>query len=281
MSNAAHLSDLDLLDLARQAARVGAAVVAPAFERGVVAKGKDGSASYDLVTEADVACEQAITQFLSEHAPTHAVLGEEGQTDGPNRRSIDDSLTDDEYLWIIDPIDGTTNFACGVPHFAISVACYSHGEPVCGVVLNPVRDTHYEACRGRGATCNGKTIAVAEADSLGECLIGCGFYYDRGAMMKATLAAIEEVFSHHIRGIRRMGTASLDLCQVACGMFGGFFEYQLSPWDFAAARLILTEAGGQITTCNGDDLPLKTTSVLASNGKLHHDLVTITARHQV
>lgn len=272
-------SDQDLLAAAHEAARIGAGIVVPAFERGVEASGKAGSASYDLVTEADVACEQAITGFLGERFPTHAVLGEEGQTGGPNQRSIDDPLADDEFLWIVDPIDGTTNFASGIPHFAISIACYSHGQPVCGVVMNPIRNLTYEATRGGGALCNRQPIAVSKATSLGQCLVGCGFYYDRGAMMRSTLAAIEEVFSHDIRGIRRMGTASLDICQVACGMFGGFFEYQLSPWDFAAARLVLTEAGGKITCGRGNPLPLELTSVLASNAALHADLQTITSRH--
>lgn len=272
-------SDHELLDVAVEAAEIGAREVVPIFESGVEARAKEGAASYDLVTDADVACERAIGRFLAERCPGHAFLGEEGQTDGEGRRSVTDDLSRDEFLWIVDPIDGTTNFASGIPHFAISIACYRFGQPACGVVLNPARGDRYEAVRGRGAKHNGEPIRVSTATSLGDSLIGCGFYYDRGAMMKATLGAIEEIFSHHIRGIRRMGTASLDLCQVAAGMYGGFFEYQLSPWDFAAGRLVLTEAGGQITTCRGDALPLTTTSVLASNSTLHSELEAITTRH--
>lgn len=269
----------ELLSVAIEAADVGAAIVLPAFNSGMTATGKAGAASYDLITEADIACERAITDLLIERFPSHAILGEESQTDGANRRSVDDDLAAEPYLWVVDPIDGTTNFAHGIPHFAISIGCYRHGKPVAGVVLNPARNDRYEAIAGGGAFHNGASISVAPATSLSDCLVGCGFYYDRGAMMRATLNAIEEVFSHDIHGIRRMGTASLDLCQVATGMYGGFFEYQLSPWDFAAGRLVLEEAGGRVTTGRGESLPLRKTSVLASNGLLHETLCSITSKH--
>ena len=114
---------------------------------------------------------------------------------------------------------------------------------------------------------------------LDQVLLGCGFFYDRGAMMEATLQAIGDLFRQHIHGIRRFGTASLDLCQVAMGRFGGFFEYELAPWDFAAGAMILTEAGGAITTCRGEALPLSKTGVLASNGTLHPALQSIVSQY--
>jgi myo-inositol-1(or 4)-monophosphatase len=110
-------------------------------------------------------------------------------------------------------------------------------------------------------------------------MIGCGFYYDRGEMMRATLDAVAECFQNDIHGIRRLGAASLDLCEVGCGGFDAFFEYKLSPWDFAAGALFITEAGGQITTATGEPLPLETSSVLASNGKVHSAMLGITKRH--
>ena len=121
----------------------------------------------------------------------------------------------------------------------------------------------------------GSPVAVAGHRGFDETLIGCGFYYDRGAMMQSTLDAIRDFFSRQIHGIRRFGTASLDLAQVGCGQFGVFFEYELSPWDFAAGRLFVEEAGGRVTTCRGEELPLQKTSVLASNGLLHEAALQI------
>jgi myo-inositol-1(or 4)-monophosphatase len=149
----------------------------------------------------------------------------------------------------------------------------------CGVVWNPARDDWYEATRGGGAWHNGNRMQVSDATRLDQVLVGVGFYYDRGAMMEATLAAIADLFRQQIHGIRRFGTAALDLCHVANGLYGAFFEYQLSPWDFAAARLILEEAGGQVTTCLGDPLPIAKTHVLSSNGHLHPAVLEIVERH--
>ena len=122
-------------------------------------------------------------------------------------------------------------------------------------------------------------MRVGDELGLAEVLVGVGFYYDRGHIMEATLAAVREFFGRNIHGIRRFGTASLDLCQVGAGNLGVFFEYQLSPWDFAAGRLFVEEAGGRVTTCAGARLPLKKTSLLASNGELHEAALEITGRH--
>ncbi len=133
--------------------------------------------------------------------------------------------------------------------------------------------------RGRGATHNGKLVAVNLHAALPQTMLAVGFYYDRDRMMRATLDAIEECFRQQIQGVRRMGSAALEIVQVGLGRFGGFFEYQLAPWDFAAARLFLEEAGGEITTCLGHELPLVKTSVLATNGRLHQPLLAIVRRH--
>ncbi len=174
-----------------------------------------------------------------------------------------------EHLWIVDPLDGTNNFAHRIPHFAVSIAYYHQQVAQCGVVVNPVRGDWYWATRGGGAFFNGTRLQVNDHQQLNQTMVGVGFYYDRGKMMEATLAAIGDFFRQQIHGVRRFGTAALDLCQVAAGMYGVFFEYQLSPWDFAAGRLILEEAGGQITDGRGQPLPLQKTSLLASNGHLH------------
>ena len=252
-------------NVARQAALAGAAAVESYFQSELKVMRKQAATSYNLVSEADLKSEQAILEIIRREFPQHGILAEETRQDD----------TEQEHLWIVDPIDGTNNFVHGIPHFAVSVAYYRDGEPACGVVYNPATKDCYEAIHGGGASHNGAPIQVAVCDSLDEALIGVGFYYDRGAMMTATLDAIRDLFRRQIHGIRRFGTASLDLCQVACGMFGAFFEYELSPWDFAAGRLIVSEAGGQVTTCDGRPLPTKCTSVLASNGRLHASMLEI------
>ena len=246
----------DVQTTGRLAAHAGAGIVRHYFEHGVTMRAKE---SYNLVSDADVESEHAIAKIIREQFPTHEILGEEGH----------DADLSAEHLWIIDPLDGTNNFAHQIPHFAISVGYYHRGQAKYGIVINPIHNDTYEATLGRGSTHNGKSIRVGEQSRLDEVLIGVGFYYDRGQMMVATLDAIRTLFGHNIHGIRRMGTASLDLCQVACGMFGAYFEYKLSTWDFAAGRLILEEAGGKITTSDGSPLPLANSSILASNGHLH------------
>ncbi|MHC5112836.1 MAG: inositol monophosphatase family protein [Planctomycetota bacterium] len=254
------------LDTARDAARTGAAIVSRHFHRGVEVHRKG---PVDLVTAADTESEQAIVDLIRARFPDHAVLAEEAHRDA----------TDAEHLWIVDPLDGTTNFAHGIPHFAVSIAYYRHGRPECGVVHKPIDGTWYEAVRGQGAFVDGRPARVAAHARLDEALVGVGFYYDRGAMMECTLRAIHALFGCNVQGIRRFGTASLDLCHVGIGLYGGFFEYKLSPWDFAAGRLFVEEAGGRVTTCLGDELPVDTCTVAASNGLLHEALLDIVREH--
>jgi len=254
------------LEVAERAARAGGAVVAKYFREGVAIRSKE---SYNLVSDADVEAEQAVVAEIRRRWPDDAVLGEEehhAQVDAPR-------------LWVVDPLDGTNNFAHGIMHCAVSVAFYEQGVPQCGVVYSPLRDDLFLAARGHGAYSNGSRAAVAESARLDEVLVGTGFYYDRGAMMQATLATIGDLFRAKIHGIRRFGTASLDLCHVGCGWFGAFFEFELAPWDFAAGRLFVEEAGGRVTTCTGEDLSLGKTSILATNGPLHEPMLEIMQRH--
>jgi len=260
-----------LLEVATQAAKVGGEVLMRYLRDGVEMSDKtaSGGKSYDLVSDADLESEKAIAALISEAYPTHELLGEEELS----------GSVDAEHLWIIDPLDGTNNYAHEIPHFAVSIAYYYQGKPEVGVVFNPARSDLYTATRGGGAYRNGERVTVCESKTLGKTLVGCGFYYDRGAMMRSTLGAIEEFFSHDIHGIRRFGTAALDLCQVGCGQFGAFFEYLLSPWDFAAGVLFVQEAGGEITNAWGEPLPLEKSSVVASNGLLHPTVIEITGKH--
>ena len=260
---------MPFLDVARRAARAGGEILSRYFREGVSVTHKDPKAPYNLVSAADIESENAIAAVIRDAFPEHALLAEESSQDADPA----------EHLWVIDPLDGTTNFVHGIAHFAISIAYYRAGQAVCGVIYNPVRDEWYEAIQGRGARHNGQRVRVTSASRLDEVLIGVGFYYDRGAMMEATLGAVGDLFRHQIRGIRRFGTAALDLAAVATGSFGAFFEFQLSPWDFAAGRLFVEEAGGRVTDCVGQPLELKKSSVLASNGVLHGAILDIVRPH--
>lgn len=255
--------------MAFEAAQRGAAIILKHFERGVEMRSKSDEESYNLVSDADVESERAIAACIQEAFPNHKILGEEEYSGD----------VDADHLWIIDPLDGTNNFAHRIPHFAVSIGYYDKGQANCGVVVNPVRGDWYWASRGGGAFHNGRRMQVKSAERLDEVMVGCGFYYDRGAMMEATLAAVHDFFKQNIHGIRRFGTAALDFCQVADGLFGAFFEYQLQPWDFAAGRLIVEEAGGKVTDGLGEDLKLRQTSILVSNAKLHSTCLEIVRQH--
>lgn len=259
------------LRVAFDAAEAGARVVMDHFQRGVDMRQKKGSVACDLVSDADLQSEQAVAKAILDAFPGHAILGEE-----ENSGSIQS-----ENLWIVDPLDGTNNFAHRIPHFAVSIGYYHMGQAVCGVVVNPVRGDWYWATRGGGAFHNGRRLHVNLHESLSETMVGVGFYYDRGAMMEATLKSIHDFFKQQIHGIRRFGAAALDLCQVADGLFGVFFEYQLSPWDFAAGGLILEEAGGKITDGKGHPLSIAKTSVIASNARLHPAALEIVSRNHL
>ena len=248
--------------VAIHAARAGGSVIAKTFpetpvatsdQLGIGARSK-GDKSYDLVSETDEEAERRIVAVIKENFPDHAILAEEGHR----------ATVDSEHLWVVDPLDGTNNFLHGIPHCAVSIAYRFQGETKLGIVFNPMTDDWYQARKGDGATLNGKSLQVSSAKTLDEILVGVGFYYDRGAMMESTLSAISALFRQQVHGIRRLGTASLDLCWVAAGRYGAYFEYELSAWDFAAGELIVTEAGGKVTDARGDVLACTRGSVFAS-----------------
>lgn len=253
------------------AAQAGAEVILRYFREGTQARSKSADETYNLVTDADLESEKAVVSAIRQAFPTHEIIGEE--------QAVGNVTAAD--AWIVDPLDGTNNFAHRIPQFSVSVAYYQNGQAQCGVVVNPISQDWYWAERGQGSFHNGRRLKVSQESTLNGTMIGLGFYYDRGAMMEATLAAIRDFFRQEIHGVRRFGSAALDLCYVADGMFGTFFEYKLAPWDFAAGRLILEEAGGVITDCRGNPLPLTSTSVLATNGLLHSAALKIVAEHHL
>lgn len=258
--------DTPELALAEEAARAGGAVILRYFREGIAMRSKDIA---NLVSDADIEAERAIVAVIRETFPGHEVLAEEVHRGDAGA----------EHLWIVDPLDGTNNFAHQIPHFAVSIAYYRAGRAECGIIYNPARDEWHLAARGQGAYQDGRRVRAAEHTRLDEALVGVGFSYDRGAMMEATLAAIGAFKRRQIHGIRRLGTASLDLAMVGMGLFGAYFEYALSPWDFAAGCLFVEEAGGRVTTGRGEPLPMASTSILATNGPLHEAALEIVRAH--
>ncbi len=222
--------------------------------------------AYHFVTEADLRSEKIILDLIRERFPQHRIVSEE------SHQSENVLETD---VWIIDPLDGTNNFSHGIPLYCVSIAFASKGQVQVGVVYDPNRDELYSAVRGRGAFMNGVPIRVSAADELKQAIICTGFYYDRGEMMRATLKAIETLFTNGVRGIRRLGSAALDLCWVANGRLDGFFEYRLAPWDYAAGWLLVTEAGGACSDRDGQPMSLDANNVMAASPAVHRRLLDI------
>jgi len=252
---------LNTPEIARLAATAAGNVLTEYFNNGVVMRTK--SASIDLVSDADINAERAVAEVIRNAFPDHSILGEEENSGSP----------DAEHLWIVDPLDGTTNFAHGIPQFAVSIAYYHNGIAETAVVFNPVYEDWYTASKGQGAFLNGRRLSVCSAAQLNESVIATGFYYDRGADMEATLASMNRLLRKQIHGIRRFGAASLDLAMTAAGQFSAYFEYQLGLWDFAAGRLLVEEAGGKVTTCTGEALPLQKSSLLAASPALYDQVL--------
>jgi myo-inositol-1(or 4)-monophosphatase len=261
-----------LVDVAVAAANAGGQVTSKYFANLASLEVADKTCqeeSQGLVTNADLEAEKAVAAVILKAFPDHQILGEEEQ-----RGSIDA-----EHLWVIDPLDGTNNFAHGIPRYAVSVGYYRDGQAECGAILQPETGDLYTAARGAGAFKNRSPVKVNRQTELDQAMLAVGFYYDRGPLMRSTLAAMDELFGHGIHGFRRMGTAALDLVGVGLGQFGGYFEFTLSPWDFAAAALFVEEAGGRVTTCRGEELPLAKTSILATNKILHPAMLAIVQEH--
>ena len=227
---------MDDLAVALDAARTGAAIVGGAFGNIQTAEFKG---IVDPVTAIDRESEQAVLQVLGAHRPDDSVLAEEG---GGSR-----DLSGRH--WIVDPLDGTVNFLHGIPQVSVAVGLYEDGQPRIGVVIDPIRDEVFAAQRGSGATLNGTPISVSDK-TIGDGVVATGFPYDRrdrGAVYAGIVGTVLE----HVRGIRRFGSAALDLAWVACGRLDGYWEFGLGPWDIGAAMVLVLEAGGIVTDHRG------------------------------
>ena len=220
----------------------------------------------DLVTEADGEAEAAVIRILSRAFPGHAILAEEG---GGNDQPS-------EHRWIIDPLDGTTNFAHGYPHCCVSIGYERRGRVELGVIFDALRKELFLARRGKGATLNGRPIQVSRAAKLNTSLLATGFPYDRVARRRFYLTFWEALMTQ-VHGVRRTGSAALDLAWVACGRMDGFWEFGLKPWDVAAGALLVREAGGRVTNMDGTALSLSAGQIVATNGRLHRQLLAVIA----
>ncbi|MFZ0802350.1 MAG: inositol monophosphatase family protein [Terriglobales bacterium] len=248
----------DVISPAAQIAREAGALLMEHFRQHVAIEYKGDA---DLVTIADRKSEALIRQRLREHWPAHDILGEEG--------GLQDTGSD--YRWYVDPLDGTTNFAHGFPVFCVSMALGYKGKRIAGVIYDPTRDELFTAEQGSGAYLNDQRIRVSKTAKLSESLVATGFPSHKRHKNP-------NIFFYHqitlrTHGVRRAGSAALDLCCVACGRFDGFWEFNLNPWDTAAGVLIVEEAGGRITDFHGGPFELSSRETLASNTLIHEALL--------
>ena len=219
----------------------------------------------DLVTEADIAAEELIIDRIRSHYPLHAILAEESGeavSVGPGRS---------EWKWIVDPLDGTTNYAHDYPCFCVSIALEHAGVLELGVVYDPMRNEMFAAERGQGATLNERRIRVSSVEDLNSAMLCTGFPYD--VRTRPDFAREFATFTLHAQAVRRDGSAAIDLAYVACGRFDGFWEDGLNSWDMAAGALLVNEAGGRITNFDDEPLDIYTKKVVASNGRIHHSML--------
>lgn len=216
------------------------------------------SSKRDLVTKADFEAERLLVARIRKEYPDHAIFAEEEVKE----------VAGDRPVWYIDPVDGTINFIHGHPHYAVSLGLYQHGQPILGVVYNPAIDELFAGETGKGATRNGKRLRVSAESDLSQSLLTTGFPYKRNELPNNNLENFNRLFLE-VRGIRRLGVASLDLAYVACGRFDGFWELHLQPYDVAAGAILVREAGGLVTDFRGGDSWLQTGEIIATNGRLH------------
>jgi len=263
------VEDLQFASQAGEIAREAGALLRQFYERGVATEYKG---DVDLVTEADRASEKLIRERLAQVFPAHGVFGEEGTRD----------RMDGEYRWYVDPLDGTTNFAHGFPSFCVllglehrptGLAADQDGSMVAGVTYDPLRNDLFLAERGKGAWLNGKRIAVSRTARLQESLTATGFPSKK--RHESPNIHFYHEFTLRSHGVRRAGSAGLDLAYVACGRLDGFWEFGLNPWDTSAGALLVEEAGGSITHFDGSPFTLDSREVLATNGLIHAEMVAL------
>lgn len=253
------------LDVATQAALAAGGYLRRRIHR---AGQVDYKGAVNLVTDCDRYSQKIIISTLSRAFPSHGFLAEEDYHHVAGKEN---------YRWLIDPLDGTTNYAHGFPIFCLSVALEKDGEILIGVIYDPMRQELFQAIKGQGARLNGRRIKVSITSSLNHSLLATGFPYDLRESPVNNLVHFEN-FLFCVQAIRRCGAAALDLAYVACGRFDGFWELKLNPWDVAAGSLLVEEAGGQVTNFRGGKLDLAAGEIVASNGLIHSSMIKILAK---
>jgi len=216
---------------------------------------------FDLVTNADKLAEERILSVIKSYFPDHGFLGEESG----------ESNTDSEYIWVIDPIDGTTNYAHNFPHFAVSIGMLYQGKITMGVVYDAFKNEMFWAAEGSGAYLNADNISVSRIVTLDKALLATGFPVNRDGILEENIKYFTK-FLYEAQAIRRPGSASLDMCYIACGRLDGFWELNLSPWDVTAAACIIKEAGGKVSNFATDDFNIYVKNIIATNSLLHPEI---------
>jgi len=248
----------DIIDISKQAG----SLIRDGFGESVQIEYKSNESN--LVTEIDKSSEKMIIDFIKNKYPSHSIIAEEGGG----------VKNDSEYIWVVDPLDGTTNFAHGLPIFSVSIGLQKNNETIAGVVYDVMRNILYSAQLGGGAFANSEQIKVSSTDSLKHSLLVTGFPYNvaenpEGAFERFT------ALTKNARGIRRLGSAAIDFCYLASGVFDGFWEVYLHAWDICAGKLIAEEAGGLVTNFDGNAIDIYSKKILASNGKIHDQIINV------
>jgi myo-inositol-1(or 4)-monophosphatase len=256
-----------LLNFAIQTAREAGRILADRLGRALQITNKS---DIDVVTESDLASEKLIIERIRSYYPRHTILAEE------SGEAVVAGPTRSEWKWIVDPLDGTTNYSHGYPCFCVSIGVERDGKMELGVIYDPLRDELFAAERGQGATLNDRRIRVSEIHDLNRALLCTGFPYD--VRERPHFARHFSNFTMEAQGVRRDGSAAIDLAYVACGRFDGFWEDGLNAWDVAAGVLMIEEAGGRVTNFGGTPLNIYTPQVLVSNGLIHDSMMRILQR---
>ena len=255
-----------MLNIAVKAARRAGSIINRATRNLDIVAVREKAAN-DFVTEVDRAAEEAIIRMLHEAYPGHAILAEESGASGQS-----------EYEWIIDPLDGTTNFLHGFPQYAVAIALRHRGVVTQAVIYDPSRNDLFTASRGHGAYVNDQRMRVSRRDNLKASLLGTGFPFRQIEHLDVYLATLRHMMSN-TAGVRRAGSATLDLAYVAAGRLDGFWEFGLSPWDMAAGALLITEAGGLVGDLSGENRYLETGNIIAGNPKVFVELLKAISPH--
>ena len=254
----------DIVDFAVATARAAGQLLHRLYSQDQTVSFK--SSDIDLVTEADIASEQLIVDAIRHEFPDHGIISEEGLGSAIALEA------DSPPSWLVDPLDGTVNYAHGYPLWGVSLALTEGGRILLAVTVDPLRDETFVAQQGKGAWCNGERIKVSDVAQMHQALVATGFAYQRATMADNNLAEFGAIMPR-VQGIRRAGSAVLDLAHLASGRLDGYWEMHLRPWDWAAGWLLVEEAGGQVTDMRGEPWSLASNDIVASNGLLHAEFL--------